>query len=64
VLFVDSSTKDALSRVNDVVVELHMTFVHVDFPIMDMDGKIHNPIILGRPYLELQVLSLMPRKGI
>jgi hypothetical protein len=28
-----------------------MTFVHVDFITMNMDGKNHSPIILGRPLL-------------
>jgi hypothetical protein len=36
--------------VNNVLVELHMTFVHMDFIIMDMDGKHHSPIIHGRPF--------------
>jgi hypothetical protein len=36
-----------------------MTFVPLDVIIMDMDGKIHNPIILGRIVLEVQVLSRM-----
>jgi hypothetical protein len=28
-----------------------MSFVHVDFIIMDMDGKHHSPIIHDRPFL-------------
>ena len=36
---------------SDVMVELHMTFVPVDFLIMDMENKISSPIILGRHFL-------------
>ena len=35
-LLADDSTKHALGRVDNVMVELHMTFVPVDFIIMDM----------------------------
>jgi hypothetical protein len=37
-LLVDSSTKHALGRINNVMVELHMVFVPVDFIIMDMEN--------------------------
>ena len=47
----DHSTKQALGIVKDVMVELHMTFVHVDFVIMDMGKNTSSPIILGRPFL-------------
>jgi hypothetical protein len=50
-LLVDSSTKHALGRINNVMVELHMVFVPVDFIIMDMESKVSSPIILGRPFL-------------
>jgi hypothetical protein len=46
----DCYTNNAYGRVNNVLVELHMTFVTVDFIIMDMEGKSHSPIILGRPF--------------
>jgi hypothetical protein len=45
-----SSIKDALGRVDNVLFELHMTFLPVDFIIMD--GKNHSPIILGKPFLK------------
>jgi hypothetical protein len=48
---VDCSITDAHGRVNNVLVELHMTFMPVDFIIIDMDGKHHSPIILGRSFL-------------
>jgi hypothetical protein len=50
-LLADDSIKHALSKVNNVMVELHMTFVPVDFIIMDMGNKTSSPIILGRPFL-------------
>jgi hypothetical protein len=50
-LLVDDSTKYALGRINDVMIELHMTFVPVDFIIMDMRSNTSSLIILGRPFL-------------
>ena len=41
----------SLGRVDNVMVELHMTFLPVDFVIMDMGSKSSNAIILGRPFL-------------
>jgi hypothetical protein len=48
---VDCSITNAYGKVNNVFVELHMTFMPVEFIIMDMEGKSHSPIILGRPIL-------------
>jgi hypothetical protein len=36
-LIADDSTKNALGKINNFIVELHMNFVHVDFVIMDME---------------------------
>ena len=47
----DDSIKHALGKVSDVMVELHMTFVPVNFLIMDMGNKTSSLIILGRPFL-------------
>jgi hypothetical protein len=44
------STKHALGKVNNAMVELHMTFVPVDIVTMDMESKTYNSIILGRPF--------------
>jgi hypothetical protein len=46
----DDSIKHALGNVSNVMVELHMTFVPVDFIIMYMGNKTSSPIILGRPF--------------
>jgi hypothetical protein len=50
-LLVYDSIKHALGKVSNIMVELHMTFVHVDFIIMDMGNKTSSPSILGRPFL-------------
>jgi hypothetical protein len=49
-LLANESTTKALGKVYDIMVELHMHFVHVDFVIMDMGNKPSNPIILGRAW--------------
>jgi hypothetical protein len=50
-LLVDDSTKHALGRINDVMSELHMSFVPVDLIVMDMRSNTSSPIFLGRPFL-------------
>jgi hypothetical protein len=50
-LLVDDSTKNALGRIFYVMIELYMTFIPIDFIIMDMRMNTSSPIILGRPFL-------------
>jgi hypothetical protein len=50
-LLADDSTKHAIGRINDVMIELHMTFLPVDFIIIDMRSNTSSPIILGIPFL-------------
>lgn len=50
-LLANDSTTQALGKVYDIMVELHMTFVPIDFVIMDMGNKPSSPTILGRPFL-------------
>jgi hypothetical protein len=50
-LLLADATKHALGRINDVMIELHMTFVHVNFIIMDMRTNTSSSIILLRPFL-------------
>jgi hypothetical protein len=50
-LLADDSIKHDLDKVSNVMVKLHMTFVPVDFIIMDMENKTSSLIILGRPFL-------------
>ena len=62
-LLADDSTKHALGRVNDIMVELHMTFVPVDFIIMDMGSKTSSPIIIGRPFLRTTGAVIDSKEG-
>jgi hypothetical protein len=50
-LLADDSTRNALGKISDATIELYMTFVPIDFIIMDMRSNTSNPIILGRPFL-------------
>jgi hypothetical protein len=50
-LLANDSIKHALEKVSNVMVELHMNFVPMDFIIMDTGSKTSSPIILGRPFL-------------
>jgi hypothetical protein len=47
----DDSTKHASGRVDNVMIELHMTFLHVDFVFIDMRRDTCSPTILDRPFL-------------
>jgi hypothetical protein len=46
-LLADDSTKHALGRINDVMIELYMYFVPIDFIIMDMWSNTSSTIIVG-----------------
>ena len=45
------------------MVELHMTFVPVDFLIMDVENKTSSPIILGRPFLRTTGAIIDSKEG-
>jgi hypothetical protein len=49
-LLADDCTKHALGRVDNVMIELHMAFLPLDFIVMDMRNNTSSPIILGRPF--------------
>ena len=59
----DDSIKYALGKVSDVMVELHMTFVPVDFVIMDMGNKTSSHIILGRHFLRTTGAIIDSKEG-
>jgi hypothetical protein len=42
-------------RVNNVMVELHMPFMHVDFVIMDIENNTLCPIIPGKHFYVSQM---------
>jgi hypothetical protein len=50
-LLAGDSTKHALGRIENIMIELHMTIVPVDFIVMDIGSKNSSIIILGRPFL-------------
>jgi hypothetical protein len=62
-LFADDSTKHALGRIDNVMIELHMTFVPVDFIIMDTRINTSSPIILGRPFLRTTCAIIDSKEG-
>jgi hypothetical protein len=62
-LLANESTKNALGKVNDIMVELHMTFVHVDFFIIDMGSKTSSTIILGRTFLRTTSAIIDSKEG-
>jgi hypothetical protein len=62
-LLADDSIKHALGKVSNVMVELHMTFVNVDFIIMDMGNKTSSLIILGRPFLRTTGAIIDSKEG-
>jgi hypothetical protein len=45
------------------MIELHMTFVPVDFIIMDMMSNTSSPIILGRPFLRTTGAVIGSKEG-
>ena len=61
--FADNTIKHALGKVSDVMVELHMTLVSVDFLIMDMENKTSSPIILGRLLLRTTGAIIDSKEG-
>jgi hypothetical protein len=45
------------------MVELHMTYVPVDFIVMDMGSNTSSPIILGRPFLRTRLAIIDSKEG-
>jgi hypothetical protein len=62
-LLADDSTKHALVRVDNVMIELHMNFVPVKFVVMDMRINTSSPIILGRPFLRATCAVIDSKEG-
>jgi hypothetical protein len=62
-LLADDSTKHALGRINDVMIELHMNFVPIYFIIMEMRSNTSSPIILGRPFLRTKGAVIDSKEG-
>jgi hypothetical protein len=62
-LLADDTTKHALGRINDVMIELHMNFVPVYFIVMDMRSNTSSPIILGRPFFRTTGAVIDSKEG-
>jgi hypothetical protein len=62
-LIADDSTKHALGRINDAMIELHMTFVPLYFIVMYMRSNTSSPIILGRPFLRTRGAVIDLKEG-
>jgi hypothetical protein len=62
-ILLTDSTKHDSGRFKDFMVELHMTFVPVDFIVMDMGSKTSSPIILGRPFFEKYEAVIDAKEG-
>jgi hypothetical protein len=57
------STKHALGRFDNVMIKLHMTFISVDFVVIDMRRNTSSPIILGRPFLRTADAVIDSKEG-
>jgi hypothetical protein len=62
-LLSNDSTKHTLGRIDNVIIELHMTFVPIDFTVMDMGSKTSSPIILGRPFFRTTGVVIDSKEG-
>ena len=47
----DSTIKKPMGRINDVLIISNRNYVPIDFIVLDIDGNLSCPIILGRPFL-------------
>jgi hypothetical protein len=62
-LLANDSTKHALGRTYNIIIELHMTFVPIHFIIMEMGSKTSSSIILGRPFLRITGAVIDSKEG-
>jgi hypothetical protein len=62
-LLADDSTKHALGKIDNIMIELHMTFVPIDFIVMDMGSSTSSPIILGRPFFRTTGAVIDSKEG-
>ena len=47
----DSTIKNPMGRINDVIILANSKYVPIDFFVLDIDCNLSCPIILGRPFL-------------
>ena len=49
----DSTIKNPMGRINDVLILANRNYVPIDFIVLDIDCNLSCPIILGRPFLRI-----------
>ena len=49
----DSTIKNPMGRINDVLILENRNLVPIDFIVLDIDCNLSCPIILGRPFLRM-----------
>ena len=64
VRLVDSSVKNPLGRIDDVLIFVNDNYVPVDFLVMDIECDPSCPIILGRPFLRTVGAIIDMKEGI
>ena len=62
-LLANDSKKHALGRIDNIMIELHITLVPVDFVVMDMGSNSSSPIILGRPFFRTTGAIIDSKEG-
>jgi hypothetical protein len=62
-LLAGDSTKHALGRIDNIMIELHMKFVPIDFDVMDMGSKTSSPIFLGGPFFRTTGVVIHDKEG-
>jgi hypothetical protein len=61
---INDSATHVLEKVNDIMIEFNITFVHVDFVIMVMGSKASSTIILRIPFLRTTGAIIDLKEGI
>jgi hypothetical protein len=62
-LVANDSTKHALGRVDNVMIEVHMNFIPIDFVVMDIRSNTSSPIILGIPFFRTTGAVIDSKEG-
>jgi hypothetical protein len=62
-LVANDSTKHALGRVDNVMIEVHMNFIPIDFVVMDIRSNTSSPIIPGIPFFRTTGVVIDSKEG-
>ena len=60
---VDSTIKNPMGRINDVLIIENRNYVPIDFFVLDIDCNPSCPIILGRPFLRTIAAIIDMKEG-